>query len=84
MVQVLELTIPFGTTMANAAERKETRYEELIQSAQQAGYATTLITVQVGAQRCTTHDWVKDPQARAETLVKWFLIPAQPSVMKSS
>jgi len=50
MVQVLELTIPFGTTMADAAERKETRYKELIQSAQQAGYTTTLITVQVGAR----------------------------------
>lgn len=36
MVQML--TIPFGTTMANAAERKQTRYEELIQSTQKACY----------------------------------------------
>jgi len=28
MAQMLELMIPFRTTMANAAERKETRYKE--------------------------------------------------------
>ena len=33
ILQMLELTIPFETTMADAAERKETRYEELVQSA---------------------------------------------------
>ena len=60
---MLELTISFETTMADAVERKETRYEELVQSAQQAGYTTSRST------RCTTHDRAKNPQVRAETLV---------------
>ena len=48
MLQMVELTIHFETTMADAAEKKETKYEELVQSARQAGYITTLTTVEVG------------------------------------
>ena len=50
MLRILELTIPFETTLNDAAERKETRYKELVQSAQQAGYTTALITIEVGAR----------------------------------
>ena len=49
-LRILELTIPFETTFADAAERKRTKYEELVQSAQQTGYATKLITIEVGAR----------------------------------
>ena len=50
MLRILELTIPFETTLNDASERKETRYEELVHSAQQAGYTTALITIEVGAR----------------------------------
>ena len=49
-LRILELTILFETTFADAAERKRTKYEELVQSAQQTGYATKLITIEVGAR----------------------------------
>ena len=50
LLRIVELTIPFETTLEDAAERKETKYEELVQSAQQAGYTTTLTTIEVGAR----------------------------------
>ena len=50
VLRILEITIPFETTLNDAAERKETRYEELVQSAQQAGYTIALITIEVGAR----------------------------------
>ena len=50
LLRILELTIPFETTFADAAERKRTKYEELVQCAQQTGYASKLITIKVGAR----------------------------------
>ena len=51
LLRIVELTIPFETTILldDAAERKETKYEDLIQNAQQTGYTTTLTTIEVGA-----------------------------------
>ena len=40
----------FETTLDDTVERKETEHEELVQSAQQAGYTTTLTTIEVGAR----------------------------------
>ena len=42
LLRIVELTIPFETTILldDAAERKETKYEDLIQNAQQTGYTT--------------------------------------------
>jgi len=54
LLRIVELTIPFDTTLDDAAERKETKYEELVQSAQQAGYTTTLTTIEVGAHGIPT------------------------------
>ena len=45
-----ELTICFETTFDGAAERKRAKYAELLQRAQDAGYQTSLITLEVGSR----------------------------------
>ena len=47
---MVELTVPFETGFQDAAERKETSYEDLVHRAKQAGYNTHLITIEVGAR----------------------------------
>ena len=47
---IVELTVPFETGFDNARERKETKYEELVLSARNNGYETTLLTLEVGAR----------------------------------
>ena len=44
------VTVPFETGFDNARERKETKYEELVLSARNNGYETTLLTLEVGAR----------------------------------
>ena len=45
-----ELTVSFETSFEAAAERKETNYQDLVSRAEQAGYSTTLITLEMGSR----------------------------------
>jgi len=45
-----ELTVCFETSFEEARERKEAKYSELVSATEQAGYITTLITLEVGSQ----------------------------------
>ena len=47
VVVMVELTIPFETSFEAAAERKESKYEELVTAARRNGFDTTLITIEV-------------------------------------
>ena len=49
-IVMAELTIPFETSFTEAAERKRAKYEDLLKEAKQAGYKTTLITLEVGSR----------------------------------
>ena len=44
-----ELTVSFETSFEAAAERKVTNYQDLVFRAEQAGYSTTLITLEMGS-----------------------------------
>ena len=45
-----ELTVCFETSFEEARERKETKYSELVAAIEQAGYNTSLITLEVGSR----------------------------------
>ncbi len=45
-----ELTVCFETSFQEAAERKETKYHDLMMAAEATGYSTTLMTLQVGSR----------------------------------
>jgi hypothetical protein len=45
-----ELTVCFETSFREAAQRKETNYHDLMTAAEEAGYYTSLITLQVGSR----------------------------------
>ena len=47
---LVELTVSFETSFEAAAERKETNYQDLASRAEQAGYSTTLITLEMGSR----------------------------------
>ncbi len=47
---LVELTIPFETSFDAATQRKEIKYEGLIKTAQENGYDTKLITIEVGSR----------------------------------
>ena len=47
---LFELTISYETVVADAAQRKKSKYKELIESAMKAGYRSELITVEVGSR----------------------------------
>ena len=47
---MVELTIPFETSFEAAAERKESKYEELVTAARRNGFDATLITIEVGSR----------------------------------
>ena len=49
-LSLLELTICFEASFDDAMERKQAKYEELQQQAQEKGYRTSLITVEVGSR----------------------------------
>ena len=49
-LNLLELTICFEISFEDAAERKRAKYKELQQQAQEKGYRTKLITVEVGSR----------------------------------
>ena len=51
---IIELTVCFETSFEAAAERKETKYHDLVISTERAGYNTTLITLEMGS-RGTPH-----------------------------
>ena len=50
-LSVVELTICFETSFDGAAERKQAKYVELQQRAQDKGFKAILITVEVGSRR---------------------------------
>ena len=47
---IIELTVCFETSFEAAAEKKETKYHDLVTSAERAGYNTTLITLEMGSR----------------------------------
>ena len=47
---LIELTVCFETMFEDAAQRKQAKYEELQQNARGAGYATNIITLEVGSR----------------------------------
>ena len=47
---LLELTIPFDTILDDAAKRKEAKYLDLVSSIKEAGFTTTLLTVEMGSR----------------------------------
>ena len=47
---LIELTICFETSFVEAAQRKTSRYADLKQWATEAGYTTSLITLEVGSR----------------------------------
>ena len=47
---IIELTVCFETSFEAAVERKETKYHDLVISAERAGYNTTLITLEMGSR----------------------------------
>ena len=49
-LSLVELTICFETSFDGAAERKQAKYVELQQRAQEKGFRTSLITVEVGSR----------------------------------
>ena len=44
-----ELTVCFETSFEEARERKEEKYSELVAAIEEAGYNTTLITLEMGS-----------------------------------
>ena len=49
-ILIIELTIPYDTLMAEAAQRKEAKYSELVSTVRKAGYHPNLITLEVGSR----------------------------------
>ena len=49
-----QLTVCFETSFEEARERKEAKYNELVAAIEQAGYNTTLITLEVGSRGATS------------------------------
>ena len=49
-ILLIELTICFETSFKHAAERKELKYEDIIERARSAGYRGRVITLQVGSR----------------------------------
>ena len=47
---IIELTVCFETLLEAAAEKKETKYHDLVTSAERAGYNTALITLEMGSR----------------------------------
>ena len=47
---LIELTIPFDTTLEGAKERKEAKYEHLQVSARSKSYHTSPITLEIGSR----------------------------------
>ena len=47
---LFELTVSYETAVADAAQRKKTKYNDLIESARRAGYRSELITIEVGSR----------------------------------
>ena len=49
-VSLIELTVCFDTLFEGAIKRKEDRYQELLDTIQDAGYTASLVTVEVGSR----------------------------------
>ena len=49
-VCLVELTVCFDTLLHEAADRKESKYLELLSTIKEAGYRATLVTVEVGSR----------------------------------
>ena len=49
-VSLIELTVCFDTLFEGAIKRKEDRYQELLDTIQDAGYTESLVTVEVGSR----------------------------------
>ena len=47
---LLELTIPFGTLMEEAANHKRDKYADLVANCELPGYKSTLITIEVASR----------------------------------
>ena len=47
-VSLIELTVCYDTLFEGAIKRKEERYQELLDTFQDAGYPASLVTVEVG------------------------------------
>ena len=60
VVVMVELTIQFETSFEAAAERKESKYEELVTAARRNGFDATLITIRASK---SGHEESQTPQA---------------------
>ena len=49
-VSLIELTVCFDTLFEGAIKRKEDRYQELLDTIQDAGYTASLVTIEVGSR----------------------------------
>ena len=49
-IVLVELTIPFDTSMDSASERKEAKYDHLLTAAKDRGFHASLITLQIGSR----------------------------------
>ena len=47
---LLELTVSFEPQMEDAQQRKQSKYQDLVEASRDAGYTTELITVEVGSR----------------------------------
>ena len=62
-VVLVELTVPFDERMSEAKQRKEDKYEELIEEITTSGTKTELHTIEVGTRgiiRKLSFSWFKD------------------------
>ena len=49
-IELIELTICFETSFEHAAERKATKYEDVLARARSSGYSGRVITLEVGSR----------------------------------
>ena len=49
-IHLVELTVPFETTMEDAVTRERARYSELLQECSRTAKVATLITIEVGSR----------------------------------
>ena len=69
---LLELTVSFEAAMEEAWQRKQAKYQDLVNEATEAGYSTELITLEVGSRGMIDESELVTLQAALDTTTKKY------------